>query len=354
MRSAIAIGLVAFGLVAQAQLTVTTKQAVSVITTESVQVTQVSLDDGSPLGSPVLKEMPAVVSPKQPVGLIFVKHTKPVAELLIKIKCKTADVQTIEPGVYAITKAGTHDCEINVISQNPLAWDDENIRIVVGHGPNPPPGPEPTPTPTPGVLPIDGDGLRVLVVYESADLSKLPRTQWEAMHGAELRNWLNANCVAGPDGAKEWRALDADTKYTDPNNVWAKALAKPRTGLPWIAISNGTTGYAGPFPMTTAETIALLEQFKTPVQRSSSKAKPILEVYSTTNCPQCDRWKSEVLPQAMMRFDVRFISPPPHYVNSFPTFVLRVPDGSATLVGFQTMDQLDDQMTYLSMGGESR
>jgi hypothetical protein len=145
-------------------------------------------------------------------------------------------------------------------------------------GPVPPtPGPippTPTPTPTPGPptpgptppspspAPIPGDGLRVLIVYETKTLPSLPKGQISALYSATVRDYMNTHCARGPDGkTAEWRCWDADVDASGEPAIWQDAMKRPRTLLPWVIISTGRTGYEGPLPATADDLIALLKRF---------------------------------------------------------------------------------------------
>jgi hypothetical protein len=143
-------------------------------------------------------------------------------------------------------------------------------------GPVPPtPGPiPPTPTPTPGPptpgptpptptpAPIPAPGLHVLMVYESGELSKLPPAQLSVLYAKSIRDYLQAKCPVGPDGkTKEWRIWDQNTDASGDAPVWRDAMKRPRTSVPWIIVSNGTSGYEGPLPASIDEALKLLKQF---------------------------------------------------------------------------------------------
>lgn len=251
--------------VALAQLDVSVKKAKAVTTSVTIDVTQVQTEDGTPIGRSVEKEGQPVVRDGVNVAIIFVKTQRPIGELLVKLKCKTCDPYLVEPGVYAVTKPGKHEIEVNVIGQNPLSWDDETVLVEVGQGPNPPPpGPDP-PGPTPGPAPIDGQGLRVLFVVESSEANLLTSGQQQVLYGEQVRSYLNQYCAKGTDSKQtpEWRIMDPDSKFTAADNKFAKALARPRASLPWIVISNGTSGYEGPLPASPEEAVFLIDQYNT-------------------------------------------------------------------------------------------
>jgi hypothetical protein len=114
-----------------------------------------------------------------------------------------------------------------------------------------PPGPVDPPKPPQPPAPIVGDGLRVLVVLESADLSKLDHDTGAELNGKTLADYLNATCAKGPDGkSPEWRIWDKDVPLSEVSQTWKDAMARPRSSLPWLTVSNGKTGYEGPLPKT--------------------------------------------------------------------------------------------------------
>ncbi len=118
---------------------------------------------------------------------------------------------------------------------------------------------DPTPTPVdPKVIPIPDKGFRVLMVYESADLHKMPSAQVAAMKSKAVLDYLNLRCVE-VGGVKEWRCWDQNVSTAEVSSIWQKAMARPRTSLPWLVISNGVNGWEGPLP---ADADKLLEKLK--------------------------------------------------------------------------------------------
>lgn len=239
-----------------ADLGVSVKQASGVTTTKAVDVFQLQLDDGTPLGPATETQRPDVIGPKTPVGVLMLSHDKPLSDVLLNLRCATAKPEQIEPGVYVIRQPGKHTVEVNAISQDPLRWDDETVTVTVGPAP-PGPGPVP-PGPTPGPAPIDGPGLRVLMIREAS--ATLPQPIADVMMAPEVRAFLSANCVK-VDGQPDWRMIDPDDTFTDPNHRFAKALKRPRASLPWLIVSNGSGGYEGPFPATVQAMLDLLRSF---------------------------------------------------------------------------------------------
>jgi hypothetical protein len=123
--------------------------------------------------------------------------------------------------------------------------------------------PKPKPTPLIDPSPIPDPGLRVLIVYESQDVAKYPYDQVVAMNSQKLRNHMTSVCVKDNQHSA-WRIYDQDTNIANDTQQFQKMMALPRQNLPWIIISNGTTGYQGPLPPTTDEIIKLINKYEIP------------------------------------------------------------------------------------------
>lgn len=141
------------------------------------------------------------------------------------------------------------------------------VSITVGTPTPPPPdpGPGPGPGPPPSPAPIPVAGFRVLMVYESADLSKMPAAQQVILYSKPVRDYLNAKCIMGPDNkTHDWRIWDRDSDTSNESALWQAAMKRPRASVPWIIISDGKKGYEGPLPATVDETLALLKKYAEP------------------------------------------------------------------------------------------
>ena len=111
-------------------------------------------------------------------------------------------------------------------------------------------------------MPIPYTGLRVLIIYESDDLSKYPPEQTSILYDGSFRKYLDSVTVLGSDGkTHEWRCWDKDISLHDVADLWKNAMSRPHPNLPWIVISNGATGFEGPLPLNTAETIELVQRY---------------------------------------------------------------------------------------------
>jgi hypothetical protein len=139
----------------------------------------------------------------------------------------------------------------------------KRVQLIVecGNTPQPPPTP---PTPVDPEVPalIDGDGNKVLIVYEAMQTDSLTKAQYNAVFGKEMRDFLDSKCAVGSDGkTKEWRIFDKDVDMKLSPPQWSKAMKRERKSIPWIIISNGKTGYEGPLPATEAEIMSLLNKY---------------------------------------------------------------------------------------------
>lgn len=128
--------------------------------------------------------------------------------------------------------------------------------VVIGDAPDPGPGPGPGPNPPDPPQPSPIAGKRVLIVYETAEASKLPEKQQQILYGKAVRDYLNAKCDQdGP--VKAWRIWDKDVAADGEDKVWQDALKRPRQSVPWVVIGGKGGGYEGPLPATADEFLAL-------------------------------------------------------------------------------------------------
>ena len=151
-----------------------------------------------------------------------------------------------------------------------IDWDKKTYKFeqkfgtvvfMVGSGPTPPDPPNPPVPPNPD-LPFPGAGVRALIIYESADLTRMPAAQQAVIYGKTARDALNAKCVLGKDGkTRDWRMWDKDADPSAEGEMWIKAMRRPRQSVPWIIISNGSTAFEGPLPATVADFTTLLNKF---------------------------------------------------------------------------------------------
>jgi hypothetical protein len=126
-----------------------------------------------------------------------------------------------------------------------------------GPGPNPPAPNPPAPNPP---VPAPGQ-ISVLIVDNVDDYGKPEYAPYLAvLNSSAIVNYLNAHC-AKVGSTPEWRHWDQSTDVSHESQKWQDAMKLPRASLPWIAITNGKTGYSGPLPKSEAETLALLKKW---------------------------------------------------------------------------------------------
>ena len=222
---------------------------------------QLVLADGTLCGSPeTIKDEHIVDKDGKVVGfkLNSDRDLSDENNTLVKISSETCEPAKVSTGIYTITKPGSHTIKAIVLAQNPLSWDEKVFTLTIGK-PEPGPEPEPPTPPTPGEAPIEGEGFRVLFIAETGE--QLPPAVADSFYSKLITDYLNTNCIKA-EGQPEFRRFDPDTRFTNPQHRFAKAMARPRTSLPWLIISNGKSGYEGPFPTTVEATLALLKQYK--------------------------------------------------------------------------------------------
>jgi len=247
----------------------------------------------------------------------------------------------------------------NIFAKKTIVVEVQGISPPTPPGPQPvPPGPTPGPTPPrPSVAPIDGPGLRVLMIVESG--SPLDLQTQDVLYGRKVRDYLTANCIK-IDSVPDWRIVDPDTQYTDREQRFAKALQRPRTSVPWLIISNGQTGYEGPFPGGPDATLALIQSFVTPGPSPQPQPQPQpptpqpagaakVVMYSREGCLWCDKWKSmeQANFEAKPGIELQIIDDIGRKVQSHPTFVITKNGRTKTLVGYQTADKLAQEAAAL-------
>lgn len=136
-------------------------------------------------------------------------------------------------------------------------------EMLVTVGTPAPPVPPVPPVPPAPPAPIPEPGFRVLIVYKTADLSKMPAAQVNAIHSGAVRDYLDAKCAVGADGkTKEWRMWDADINPSAETALWQTAFKRAAgKTLPWVIVSNGTTGFEGALPADSDALLALLKKY---------------------------------------------------------------------------------------------
>lgn len=215
----------------------------------------------------VVKELPTIVMPSEltvPVGRLKsvpISSTGDITKYTVIGEADAFREYNPDPAVIQLKLIGYTQGTAYVIAY--CAMKDGQLsepytcKIVIGDPlpPNPPdPGPGPQPNPEPGKI-------SVLIVDETEDYNKPEyRPYLPVLNSTVIRSYLDSHC-ATESGRPEWRHWDKDVDVTNASKKWQEAMKIPRTSLPWIAITNGVKGWAGPLPKTEAETLELLKKW---------------------------------------------------------------------------------------------
>lgn len=201
-----------------------------------------------------------------PVGyaILWDIHPFGIADKTTNVKLRSVVEFVAPPGVYQVQVRGVKDEDVVEAFKTVTIQGRTPAPVPPGPGPTPPgPTPQPpAPTPPAPPAPIAGDGNRVLIVYETGQLHT--PTQAAIFTSGVLRDYLDAKCAKdqhNPTGAYRIWDKDVDLNHPSVSLSWKAAMARPRTGVPWIVVSNGKTGYEGALPANVNDTIALLKKY---------------------------------------------------------------------------------------------
>lgn len=195
-------------------------------------------------------------------AIIWDVHPFRSASKATNVKLKSVLEFTAPPGQYVVQVRGVKGDDDTVLEAfKTITFQARTPTPGPGPGPSPGPGPTP-PVPPQPPAPISGDGNRVLIVYETGQ--GLPSAQAAVITSGVVRDYLDAKTVKdahNPAGA--YRIWDKDVNLSHPSvsQSWKDAMARPRTSLPWVVVSNGKTGYEGPLPPDVPQTLALLKKY---------------------------------------------------------------------------------------------
>lgn len=206
-----------------------------------------------------------VVTPPTQKFKVEVTVPAPPADALVFWACfPRSNIETVSRTStkwVMLAPVGNYEVQHSAISKTGQV--DSFKAFKVGDGPAPDPDPKPPVPPTPDVKPpIPADGLRVLIVYEDDKQKSYPSSQQAIMYSQPIRDFLNKQCVIGPDGkTREWRMYDKDILMDGESKLWIDAMLRKRTTYPWLIISNGKTGYEGPLPLGTKDFTDLVGKY---------------------------------------------------------------------------------------------
>lgn len=162
---------------------------------------------------------------------------------------------------WFIYGTGTIHVFATLVHEDTSRPEIKKFSITVGPAP-PPPGPTPPPVPPPvppNPSPFTEPGIRILIVYETNDVSTYSKEVTTILYSKAIRQWAVTSGAKDSKGHPELRILDKHTVVEDAK--WSRLLKDAPT-VPYLYIGNGTKGYSGPLPENEAAVLQLLETFK--------------------------------------------------------------------------------------------
>ena len=227
---------------------------------------------GQPIGEPILSA--GTTSPEEikPAVIIELVTDADLAEVMTKVESSTCVPKRLSPTRYLIDNPGRHEIKAELINWTAKTWEQANAVVRIEGddqdqdeepGPAPTPEPEPEPEPEPATV----EALRVLVVYESAQLAGLPESQREILFSKPLRDWLQGNTVK-VNGVSAYRFFDQNQQFAPGADPAFKELMKrERASLPWLILQDADSGrvaYEGPLPANLTGMLQKLNETKPP------------------------------------------------------------------------------------------
>ena len=164
--------------------------------------------------------------------------------------------------------------EVSASDSLDALWSTQDLYYKLDRQPTPTPIPPPPVPPTPTTL-------RVLFLYESQDLGKMPVSQASILTSQVVRGYLDKHCPVEsccPDGkcpltifggllaasTPSYRFFDKDIAGDKLPKVWQDTLAyaKAKASVPYLLIC-GTAGpvWEGPWPADDSATLELLKKY---------------------------------------------------------------------------------------------
>lgn len=219
----------------------------------------------------VIKSPSRLVCLSSPPGILSVTEDEKSLRLRGKFAGGTGKIESktfSAPWIYTIEGSAPGKVELLLI---PRGLQDESavrrtVLSVLGENPQPPPIPvdpvKPDPVNPDPVTPAIVTGpLQILVIEETADRMRIPRTQLEALFGQRLREYCSTHCSKSDGVTPDFRAIDKDSDVSKTDKWIQDAFKEPRTSLPWISLSNGKAGFSGPLPEDEDRLMQLLKRF---------------------------------------------------------------------------------------------
>jgi len=219
----------------------------------------------------VIKSPSRLVCLSSPPGILSVTEDEKSLRLRGKFAGGTGKIESktfAAPWIYTIEGSAPGKVELLLVPRG-LQEESEirrTVLSVLGENPQPPPIPvdpvNPDPVRPDPVTPTIVTGpLQILVIEETGDRVRIPRTQLEALFGQRLREYCSGHCSKADGVTPDFRVIDKDSDVGKAEQWIQAAFKEPRTSLPWISLSNGKTGFSGPLPEDEDRLMQLLKRF---------------------------------------------------------------------------------------------
>jgi len=188
---------------------------------------------------------------------VRIKKIQPGADRDVTSTENNQNLLKIDADDYAFTfpQIGQYIAEAIVVTENGVYLADALFTIG-----DEIPSVKDVPFPSP-------DGLRVLIIEETAKRGTLPAGQQQILLGEQARSWLDENTVS--DEHVGWRIWDDDFTERNLKNVderfrTAYSAAKESSGgvRPWLIAVCRDKSFNGPLPNSSADFITTLENLR--------------------------------------------------------------------------------------------
>lgn len=192
---------------------------------------------------------------------IFTSSTKCILKLSEAVKEVKWDVDNCPQGTEIIAEQiivfDLHSKgEFTTTAYGPIY---SKVWFVIKSGTDPPtPGPTP-PGPTPNPVDPDSVGLLRVLILTPNSTKVLTSPQQAAINSTLVSAYCKTHCAKGNDGKTlEYKQYEPDTDVSaespEIQELYKTAVNESKGILPWLVITNGKTGYSGPYPASPTAT----------------------------------------------------------------------------------------------------
>ncbi len=210
----------------------------------------------------VIESPSPIVVTSSPLGHVSIQPEEGPVRVRGKFADGTGKIETrvfSSKHLYFINAVKSGKIEILIYIPESSQEEKDILRYtlnVMGVMPNPPPDPDPVvPLPDPVVPKAK---LQIVIIEDPA--VNLPASQIAIRDGQALRDYAESHC-SKTDGVPDIRKLSVRQDVSSQPEWVRKAFAEPRSSLPFLVVSNGTTGAALPLPLTIDETLKVLKKY---------------------------------------------------------------------------------------------